>query len=173
MQGDMVTDIPPWGAVSIWKEANMAIDHLVSLHREALAPAAALASGIRDKLLSLYALQDELVMETCVSCSSPCCVTATVWLDFCDLLFIHLTDQNAPDFQLIEKQHESCRYHSEAGCVLPRLSRPWVCTLYFCPPQMALIRKKEDRVRKHVEETIKSIKEDRKILEEMFIRITG
>ena len=171
MDSSAVIEIPPWGTDSEWKEINMTFNHLINRHRDALARTVEKALEMSHKLESLYPIQNDICRETCVQCSSPCCVTATVWLDFYDLLFMHLTGQLIPDHQLIERQIDSCRYHSPTGCVLPRLSRPWVCTLYLCPPQMALLREKNETIRKHTDETIKAIKTDRKIIEDMFLSI--
>jgi hypothetical protein len=173
MNWDDVIDMPPWGDDLLWKQANEAIVHLIHRHRFKLAQALTKAYEIRDMLLDVFPIQDELLAETCISCQFPCCVTATVWLDFCDLLFIHLTGQAIPERQLLKQRPESCRYHSDKGCVLPRLSRPWVCTLYFCPPQMAALRRRGDMVRESVHEKIASIKTARKELEELFIKITS
>lgn len=173
MKWDDVVELPPWGTASTWNEANRSIRHLINLHHDSLCDAAEIALGIRDKLTALFPMQDELVKATCVTCHSPCCVTATVWLDFCDLILLHLTDQVVPEYQLIERQTDSCRYHSDAGCLIPRLSRPWVCTLYLCPPQMALLRSNVDGVRENIDDTIKSIKLYRKKLEEIFIEKTS
>jgi hypothetical protein len=106
-----------------------------------------------------------------VDCSSPCCVTATVWFDFCDVLFMNLLGLPIPEHQLIERQIDSCRYHSHTGCVLPRLTRPWVCTLYFCPPQMAILRNTYGDQKPLIDETIASIKKNRKMLEELFLSL--
>jgi len=173
MKWDEVIEIPPWGRVSIWNEVNSSINYLIDLHKDSLGEVFKIAYGIKDNLLSLFPLQDELLKTTCVNCQSPCCGTATVWLDFCDLIFIHLTEQIVPDYQLIEKQSDSCRYLTAGGCIIPRLSRPWVCTLYLCPPQMALLRGKGGTVRKDNDEIIKSIKLYRKNLEKLFIEKTS
>lgn len=173
MKWDKVIEIPPWGIASIWDEVNSTINYLINLHKDSLGDVFQIAYGIRANLLSLFPLQDELLKATCTNCQSPCCGTATVWLDFCDLLFIHLTEQIVPDYQLIEKQSDSCRYLSAGGCIIPRLSRPWVCTLYLCPPQMALLRTKGDTMRNNNDKIIQSIKLNRKNLERMFIEKTS
>lgn len=169
MKWDDVIEIPPWGVASTWDEVNVSIKYLIGLHKESLGNAYNLAYEIKEDLLSLFPLQDELLKETCIICDSPCCGTATVWLDFCDLVFLHLIEQVVPEYQLIEKQADTCRYLSDKGCLIPRLSRPWVCTLYLCPPQMALLRGKGEAVRQKNDTIIQSIKLNRKKLEQLFI----
>lgn len=172
MHSEKFIEIPQWGSDAEWKEANASIGHLARIHNKKLGGALRKVREMQAKLTTLYPLLDEFCKDTCVQCSSPCCVTATVWLDFCDLIFIHLSGQTIPPRQLIEKQPDSCRYNSPSGCLLPRLSRPWVCTLYLCPPQMALLRLKDDYIRRTFEETVKSLKADRKMLENMFITVS-
>lgn len=173
MKWEDVIEIPPWGVVSIWNEVNSSIQYLIGLHKESLGKVYNVANEIKEDLLSLFPLQDELLKETCVNCHSSCCGTATVWLDFCDLVFIHLTGQIVPDSQLIVKQADTCRCLSDKGCSIPRLSRPWICTLYLCPPQMALLRGMGDAVRHKNDMIIQSIKSNRKKLEELFINKTS
>jgi hypothetical protein len=171
MNSDHIIQIPQWGSEADWDEANTSIAHLVRIHRSELGEAIRVAEGIRDGLETLFPLMDEFCGKTCVVCPSPCCVTATVWIDYWDLLFLHLCGLDIPSHQLIEKQPESCRYGSAGGCLLPRLSRPWVCTLYMCPPQMALLREKAPDIRKPFDEVVKTIKADRKRLEELFLDV--
>jgi len=173
MKWDDVVEIPPWGIASIWTEVNNSIRYLIGLHKKSLGEAFQVAYGIRDKLITLFPIQDDLLNATCVKCQSPCCGTATVWLDYCDLIFIHLTGQLIPDHQLIEKQTDVCRYHSDKGCLIPRLSRPWVCTLYLCPPQMELLRGRGDVFRNKIDKIIQEIKLGRKNLEQEFINKTS
>lgn len=171
MHRKRIIQIPQWGIDSDWKEANTSIRHLISRHRDQLGEAFKKAEEIKTGLMSMFPLLDEFCSVTCVTCPSPCCMTATVWLEHCDLIFIHLNDLFVPPCQLIEKQPDSCRFDSPKGCTLPRLSRPWVCTLYLCPPQMALLREKDEPTRKAFEDTVKKIKADRKILEKLFIKV--
>lgn len=169
MDWEEVREIPPWGKQDDWKELNEAFRHLLGRNATALEGVRAIAFHIKGHLEKLFPSQDSLVTETCMFCHEPCCTTATVWLDFCDVLFLHMTDQRIPDRQLIERQPDSCRYHAAKGCTLPRLSRPWVCTLYFCPPQKALIRNQGDAFKSAIEKTIQQIKDLRKELEDRFI----
>ncbi len=173
MTWDDVVEIPPWGNDSDWKQANTSIRYLIERHRTVLGPAMNTARQIEMQMNSFFPLQDRLVQETCVHCQCPCCETATVWFDFCDLLFIHMTDRALPHGQLIGKQGDICGCFSHRGCVIPRLSRPWVCNLYFCPPQMHRIRCRGEETREHVTRIIQTIRESRKILEDQFIDMTS
>jgi len=106
-----------------------------------LDPARHTALRIENDLACLGALFDELADTTCACCVRLCCRTARVWLDFKDLLFIHLSGQTLPAHQVRREKEAGCRFLSPRGCRLPRLSRPWVCTWYVCPAQRdALVR---------------------------------
>lgn len=171
MNSNHIIQIPQWGSEADWDEANDTIAHLIRIHQPELGQTIEVAKEIERQMETLFPLLDEFCGQTCVTCPSPCCVTATVWVDYCDLLFLHLCGLHIPEHQLIEKQPDSCRFNSATGCKLPRLSRPWVCTLYLCPPQMALLRQKAPQIKSQFETTVKFIKAKRRRLEEMFLNI--
>lgn len=168
-----VVEIPPWGDVEDWRQVNDAVRYLIGRHKANLGPVMETARYIETLLKSFFPLQDQLVQETCVGCQCPCCETATVWYDFCDILFNHLTGQELTERQLIGKQGDICGCFSHRGCVMPRLSRPWVCTLYFCPQQMHRIRVRGQEVKNASDQLIHDIRVARKKLETSFIQITS
>jgi hypothetical protein len=99
--------------------------HLTTARRHAAAVAHA-----RDRLAELF---DHLAAVTCAVCQDPCCGHAKVWLDFKDLLFIHLNGEVPPSRQLRRELADPCRYLGPHGCLLPHRSRPWICAWYLCP----------------------------------------
>ena len=131
----MIEQIPPWGTVSKWEKVNQGLNYLIKKHKKKLSLVFDLAREIEKELELIFPVQDKLCLLTCSNCPDPCCLNATVWFDFKDLLFIHLTGFFVPHHQLIEKRGDQCTYHSPKGCRLHRLARPWTCTLYFCPSQ--------------------------------------
>ena len=79
---------------------------------------------------------DQLAATTCDDCPDPCCAHAKVWLDYQDLLFIHLHQEILPPHQLRRNLYMNLAvFWGAQGCTLPRLSRPWICTWYICPTQ--------------------------------------
>lgn len=169
----MIIQIPEWGPKSDWVEANHAIDHLVSIHKTELSRAATTAREMQVHLESIFPLQDDLCSLTCRHCPSPCCLNATVWIDFRDLVFLHLSGQVIPRLQLIERQTDICRYSTPGGCSLPRLSRPFICTLYLCPPQMSNLRRMNKDIGENYHMRINKIKSIRKRLENQFMDVVG
>ncbi len=171
MDWDDVQEIPPWGKLSEWKELNDTFQYLMMRYKNEFEKLKITAYEIERNLKHLFPGQDELALRTCCQCHEPCCTTATVWLDFCDMVFLYISGQTVPELQLIARQPDTCRYHGATGCRLPRLSRPWVCTLYFCPPQKMLIRERGEDYKNDVDLTIHKIKHLRKRLEDEFISV--
>lgn len=163
--------IPTWGTFAEWQEANQTLDYLLKRYKNEFSRAFQLAREIQTSLEVIFPIQDEICRATCACCPDPCCLNATVWIDFKDLLFLHLTNQKIPEHQLIEKQGDSCGYHLSTGCKLPRLSRPWTCTLYLCPSQKLIFRLLPESQRRDYEQRVDFIKQSRTKLEDLFIDI--
>lgn len=167
----MLRQIPEWGTLSEWNEVNRTLNFLLNRYRKDMLRAVQVAHDIADALNAVFPVQDFLCSETCTHCPEPCCLNATVWLDFKDLLFFHLTGQYIPEKQLIEKTGDVCRYSSPTGCLLPRLSRPWTCTYYLCPPQKLKLRRFPEDLIRDFEEKTDLIKQKRKMLEKIFMQL--
>lgn len=129
----------PWPTERPWKEAQAALGRSLVLGGARLAPARGHAEAIAHYLRCLADLFEQLAPDTCAVCQDPCCRRANVWLDFKDLLYLHLSRASLPPHQLRRNLHEPCRYLGRRGCRLPRLSRPWICTWYICPAQREVI----------------------------------
>jgi hypothetical protein len=160
----------PWGDPAEWHEANQTMKYLIRLHRSALNRAAAKAAEIQRLLASeIFPLMDELCLLTCPHCPDPCCLKATVWIDFQDMLFLNLSGQMIPPRQLMKARGETCAYLGIRGCTLPRMSRAWTCTRYMCPPQTAILRKRPSAVQDAFGEAIQAVKQARRDIEGLFI----
>jgi hypothetical protein len=129
-----VPDIP-WNTPEIWREANQSLGRLIACHQPVLQPIVHTAIEIRNRLTHIFPVVDTVCAATCTHCPEPCCLSAKIWFDFKDLLFIHLTGQMLPPAQPLADGAGICRYAGPRGCRLPRLSRPWICSWYLCPPQ--------------------------------------
>jgi hypothetical protein len=99
---------PPWAGPDQWAEANAAVLRL--LERPGLGAARARARGIAAGLAALAPAMERLCAATCPRCLEPCCLRARVWLDFRDLLFLHLSGQALPLGQLRAGPGEPCRH---------------------------------------------------------------
>ncbi len=125
----------PWPTEALWNEAREALRYSLLQGADRMAAARRSAARLAHQLDLLADRFDQLAATTCGACPAPCCRHAKVWLDFQDLLFIHLHRESLPPHQLRRNLHEPCRYLARHGCTLPRLSRPWICTWYVCPTQ--------------------------------------
>ncbi len=161
----------PWNTKKTWKEVNDSIDYIFRKTKESIKKIEEQALDIQSNLDTVFPLINQLCQYTCQFCPEPCCLVATVWFDFADLVFLHALKFNIPPGQLKIERKEPCSYLGHKGCILPRHSRPFVCTLYLCPPQMSRIRKFEFKEQDSFNKTIKKIKVKRKELENMFVNI--
>jgi hypothetical protein len=164
---------PPWSSSLAWQEVNQVFDYLIRLHRPELHFARALAGEIKVRLESIFPLMDELCLHTCPRCPEPCCLVAKVWIDFPDLLFMHLTNQHIPSAQLVEDLKETCRYMSLRGCRLPRISRPWPCSWYLCPPQKTILRQNTRLLQDSYSYAVRAIRVRRNEMEAEFILVVS
>ena len=122
-----------------WQESNCALTRLLATHRSDLGAAVEAAMEIRRGIDQLTPLMAALCRRTCRFCPDPCCIGNTVWIDFRDLLFLHLLDEPIPPCQAASGPGEACPFLSHHGCRLPPRIRPWTCIQYICPTQRAVL----------------------------------
>jgi hypothetical protein len=106
---------PPWGSRPVWQEANRSIDIHIYGYRAEFGPAVTIAREIRSRLASIFPFLDHLCMATCRCCPEPCCLTASPWYDFRDLLFLHLNLIEIPRSQPVDGYKDTCCYLSPPG----------------------------------------------------------
>jgi hypothetical protein len=162
---------PPWKTKAAWQAANRSIDALIQRYADKLNAAVTLAAMVRAKLESTFSILDNLCIETCPRCPDPCCLHASPWFDYRDLLFLHLNAVAIPVRQPIEALSATCRYFSLSGCTLERISRPWICTWYLCPVQTCNLNIRRFHQSKELSSGFNEIKAVRKEMEERFIRV--
>lgn len=168
-KNNLLNASPPWGHPQKWREANQCFDYLITYHQSKLSQAKEYAYEIKNLYEFLFPILDELCLKTCPECSDPCCLKAKVWFDFKDLLFLHLANCPIPVRQLIPNKQTVCTYLGHQGCLLPRISRPWVCLWYLCSPQIELLDKTLPLTRNNFKRKVKKIKNLRKEMEIHFI----
>jgi hypothetical protein len=159
----------PWIFTQDWVEANQTLEHLIWNKAMSLDRTCTLARRIEEQYEAIFPVMEQLCSRTCPQCSTSCCLRATVWLDFKDLLFLHLTRQDIPARQLVSPNKSGCLFASSEGCLLPRLSRPWLCTWYLCPEQKKLLDQDPLLDQTELLNAIEAIKGLRKEMEEDFI----
>jgi len=130
------------------------------------------AKAIKAEYEAIFPLLDRACAATCPWCPTPCCLVADARFDLKDLLFIHLTRGPLPLGQPRGDGHAVCRYLGPSGCLLRRLSRPWICTWYLCPMQkqwfsLSIVEKEEF---KELNKRVEGMKRQRKELEKQYLR---
>ena len=124
-----------------WQESNCALARLLANHRRDLEKAIAVAVEIRRSIDELTPSMAALCRRTCRFCPEPCCISNTVWIDFRDLLFLHLLEESIPPCQAAADPGDACPFLNHHGCRLPRRIRPWMCIQYICPTQRTLLKR--------------------------------
>jgi hypothetical protein len=161
----------PWAAPDEWQAVHQTIRFHCDRYPENFKAAVSLAQKVKRCLQTIFPVLDEMCADSCPWCPEPCCLKASVWFDFKDLLFLHFNHQPIPPAQ--PKTHLSmpCRYLGPRGCRLPRMTRPWICTWYLCPTQNARLRNGYHPKQKLLSWAMAQIKSERHLLENEFIRI--
>ncbi len=165
--------IPPWATSGLWQAVNKAMRTAIQHHDDRLDGVRMLAAQIRARTEALDPYMHALCAETCPHCAQNCCRRATVWLDFRDLLGLHLGPDPIPPGQLTATTNQTCRYLTESGCVLPRPQRPFVCTWFICAAQKLLAKKWPSSHSHFFWNSLSAIKNGRKELENEFIQIVA
>ena len=168
---DMNTQASTLRSATEWNDANRKVSRMIRYYRKDLNPVFSLAREVQDSLESIFPILDDLCRVTCPWCPNPCCLAAKVWIDFKDLLFLHLRRLYIPSAPLLRNFNDVCRYAGPRGCILPRISRPWICTWYLCPTQKANFFKKPYAVQNHFHQVIQGIKTGRREMEAEFIKV--
>jgi len=163
----------PWASTATWGKANLAIGHLCTRHHASLESVRKTARDLQACLETFFPILDCLCSQTCPECQAPCCQVATVWFDFKDLVFMHLSGSAIATVQLTRTPAGECGCCGPSGCRLPRLSRPWICSWYLCPSQKTLLAAMPAKTAAQFEKTVIEIKQLRNRMETEFIRITS
>lgn len=161
----------PWSSAAAWRECRLSLEMTIAAAGAGLDPARALASCIVHRYDLAGDLFDALAEASCGRCRRPCCLDAQVWLDFKDLLVIHLSGQSPPPAQLRGNRRERCLYLASNGCTLPRGKRPWVCTWYICPAQRRVLTRDIPRGPERLAKWWQEIAALREAMEEAFLTV--
>ena len=162
---------PPWGPVSAWQEVNLSIDFHIKRYYSRLGPVLQIAREAYIRLESIFPSLDNICRLTCPRCPDACCLSASPWFDWRDLIFLHLNRLSIPPTQTISGYTDTCCYISHKGCTLPRATRPWICTWYLCPAQTANLNAANIGQRQCLSRVFAEIKALRLGLEDEFVRV--
>ena len=161
----------PWASRQSWRAAHQAVAYHLRLYPTELKPLNDRAQALESCLKAVFSILDELCAASCPWCPDPCCLKASVWFDFKDLLFMHFNQLSIPPCQPKADLKNPCCYHGPAGCRLLRINRPWICTWYLCPTQTAILRKDHPAERESLMQALSQIKSERDLLEKEYMRM--
>ena len=161
----------PWASRQSWRAAHQAVAYHLRHYPTDLKPLNDRAQALESCLKAVFPILDELCAGSCPWCPNPCCLKASVWFDFKDLLFLHLHPLSIPPRQPKANLKSPCCYHGPRGCRLPRINRPWICTWYLCPTQTAILKKGYPVEHESLKQAFSQIKSERNLLESEYIRI--
>jgi len=175
--GDVLTGVGatgvPWPTEALWREIGDAFNSSLSRNTRGMTEARRYAASITHQYDLLADRFDDLAVLSCETCREPCCRHAKVWLDFTDLLYIHLMRVYRPPSQLRRNLYETCRFLGPRGCRLPRQSRPWICTWYICPTQRQILEGQIPAGMRQVSAVFARVKRLRKAMEHAFVAALG
>jgi len=160
--------IAPWQAEEQWEQvklffqASIPGDPYISRIEQ-------LVSSIITHMKDIDKTLQELCLASCPKCNDNCCIRATVWYDFRDLVFFYSREKGLPPAQITKNKNGCCCHLAENGCTVPRPDRPFVCTWYLCSSQKQLLTQCADRVKScNTTRKIAKIQVMRKELEDIF-----
>jgi hypothetical protein len=126
-----------------------------------------LADHIRRLIDELNPLMTTYCSVTCPTCNDRCCEGLKVFFNRTDLIYLAASGEKVVLGQTRTREGERCRYLGEAGCLLSRRVRPYVCVWFLCEPQVALLGLESARRQRAVTKTLLEIREARLILESL------
>lgn len=170
-RGAEAISIPPWKDENSWHQITLFFQY--SCKGNDIRPVWSHAALLAKKIKLVDGLFTELCNQTCRACSEPCCLRATIWYDFSDLLFLYLYQKTLPPRQILKRRGEPCPFLTPLGCALPRLQRPFICTWYVCTVQRQEIDSIKDSSMHRLQDLLREIQLTRKKLESVFVQVVA
>ncbi len=171
----------PWQANMEWFRMEQFIYIIDSVHHSSdFNTLRNHAQSIRFHYESLIDPMVSLCSATCGACKDICCMRATIWYDFKDLLYLYFAFGELPEQQIHKleggaQSERHCCHFTPTGCKLSRLERPFVCTWYICPDQKSLLHSdvEKETVAVDIQNNLNEIKRLRKQMNTLFCDISG
>jgi len=174
MDIDMLSDIP-WQTAEDWHQVLLSLKAVEKKGKDKLPALFCIAKKIQKNYEMISEPMESLCACTCVNCEDICCMRATIWFDFKDLLYIYFATGKFPESQIkkitLKNQIRTCGCLTKKGCILSRTERPFVCTWYLCPAQKEYLRQYHPERLHHFEQTLLTIKGLRNQMGEKFVCI--
>ncbi len=166
----------PWQMTDDWKQVFLSFKAVEKKGKHKLTALLCIAKKIQKNYEIISEPMESLCACTCVNCEDICCMRATIWFDFKDLLYIYFATGKLPESQIkkitLKNQIKKCACLTQKGCILSRTERPFVCTWYLCPTQKEYLKQYYPNRLLDFEQTLLKIKELRNRMEEEFVSIS-
>lgn len=159
----------PFALPDEWRAFHACVIDWTVKRKARLRHAVAVAEDIRGALNDLGAMMEAIGRDTCPQCASSCCLTASVWFDFRDLIYLHLTGLPLPPAQIQRAKGAPCPHLCSQGCVLPRPLRPYICTWYLCAAQRAALSRRSSAFQARIHGLLTRVGTLRKSMETEFL----
>ncbi|MEN8210622.1 MAG: hypothetical protein ABFR31_02815 [Thermodesulfobacteriota bacterium] len=173
-------DVPsntPWQIDEEWNQVLLSLKAIDSEGKGRLSELFRIAEKIKKEFEIMSEPMEQLCSCTCIKCEDICCVRATIWFDFKDLLYIYFGAGKFPESQIkkntLKNQVRACHCFTKKGCALPRTERPFVCTWYLCPAQKEYLLNYNPKLIHDFDQTLLNIKGLRNKIEEEFVCASG
>ncbi len=162
-------ELPPWNKPEDWNQIQQFFE--VTFNTEAdFSSSRCWAEDIALKMSEIDNNLQDLCTKTCTHCHEVCCLKATLWYDFNDLLFCFLRKGKIPERQISRKGDGACCHLDRNGCLLQRIDRPFICTWYICQQQRELSEEKQQQtIVRNLIASLNIIKASRKRMEKCFL----
>ncbi len=172
----MPSDIP-WKMAEDWNQVLLSFKAIENKGKDRVTELFSIAKKIQKNFKIISEPIENLCACTCVNCEDICCLRATIWFDFKDLLYIYFATGKFPESQIkkniLKNQTRTCCCLTKKGCILSRTERPFVCTWYFCPTQKEYLKHHYPQLIVDFEQILLNIKELRNKIEEEFVCIAA
>lgn len=132
--GELVLQFPEESFESIAEYLRMKSEVIsfFRAHSAELEAVRAVALEIRECYDRLEPFFHEYTEKICSSCETPCCVNRHGLPDLEDLVLFRAMGVDAPPYDFDVADTDRCQFLCSSGCRLPRHSRSYRCTWYFC-----------------------------------------
>lgn len=172
-------DVPsniPWQIRQEWDQVLLSIKTVEQRGKEKLSDLFSIAEDIRTHFELISHPMEDLCSYTCINCEDICCLKATIWYDFKDLLYLYFGTGTFPDAQIkkitLQNHLTACNCFSSTGCVLPRTERPFVCTWYVCSAQKEYLSQHSPQRMSDFDQTLLELKKLRNKIEDNFVSLS-
>jgi hypothetical protein len=115
------------------------------------------AVNLKQLLIELSPLIEELTADVCPECTDVCCKQKRCILDPVDVRYLNALRMPPPDFNTSRPPEGPCQFMGQSGCVTPRWFRPWRCTWYFCDPLLSAMNRGPQKTARKIADLIQQV----------------